>query len=290
MKSELQPRKEDRVHSDPLFSRNFEYDKLHQKVQLVGILNVTPDSFFDGGLYCCADRAIAHGHQLRNEGAHWIDIGGESTRPFAHPISQEEELRRVIPVIKALATEMPVSVDTRKAEVAAQAIACGARMINDTSGFTDPKMIDVAAASDVLCCVMHSQGSPATMQQDPQYPHGVVQDVLAFFEQRLAILEKAGIPKSRILLDPGIGFGKTVADCWALLRAIRLFHQFGCPIMLGLSRKSFLQKTLQKKANELLPASLICATVVTMQTPVWLRVHDVWAHQELLTILELLSI
>ncbi len=252
----------------------------------MGIINVTPDSYFSYSRYEDPSLAVAYGKQLVDEGADWLDIGGESTRPFSHPISEEEELRRVMPVIEALAPDFPVSIDTRKAGVAARALAAGARLINDTSGFTDPKMREVVANSEALCCVMHSQGPPATMQLHPYYPNGVLADVLSFFTQQLSLLEQEGISRRRILLDPGIGFGKSVDDCWALVRSIAQFHTFGCSVLLGISRKSFLQKTLNRNVDETLPASLICATVCTMQAPSWLRVHDVKAHRELLTLLE----
>lgn len=211
---------------------------------VMGIVNVTPDSFSDGGLHATPEAAVAHALELAAQGADILDIGGESTRPFAEPLPLAEELSRVLPVINGVlaggAVLPAVSVDTYKAEVARQALEAGAAIINDVSACAfDPGLLDVVAQLKPGYVLMHSLGRPKTMQMEPRYDD-VVADVCAFFDSRLAMLAKAGLPEDRVVLDPGIGFGKTLAHNVALLRNIGKFLSFGRPVMAGLSNKSFL--------------------------------------------------
>ena len=213
---------------------------------IMGIVNVTPDSFSDGGQYFDAERAIEHGLELAAEGAGILDVGGESTRPGAAPVSEEEELRRVVPVIRALRaqTQALISIDTFKATVADQALAAGADIINDVSGLThDPRMIKVARASTCGLVVMHMKGEPRTMQLNPVYAD-VVAEVAACFEERVTTLAAAGIDPRRIVLDPGIGFGKNLDHNLALLRSLPQLRVQGRPLVIGVSRKSMIGKVL----------------------------------------------
>jgi dihydropteroate synthase len=215
--------------------------------RLMGIVNVTPDSFSDGGLFLDSAAAVKHGRELVEQGSHILDVGGESTRPGAAPVGVEEELRRVLPVIEGLvealaSTPAPpqISIDTSKAAVARAALDGGASLVNDVSALrADPSMADVVAASGAECCLMHMLGSPLTMQQDPRY-EDVVDDVKAFLEDRLAFAVGEGIDERRILLDPGIGFGKTVAHNLELLCRLDELVALGRPVVVGTSRKSFL--------------------------------------------------
>jgi dihydropteroate synthase len=215
--------------------------------RLMGIVNVTPDSFSDGGLYLDRDAAIAHGLELVEQGADILDVGGESTRPGADPVGVEEELRRVVPVVAGLAQTMAtmpvrprISIDTSKATVAKAALAAGATLVNDVSALrTDAEMAGVVADSGADCCLMHMLGEPRTMQRDPRYLD-VVDDVKAFLEERLAFAVGEGIAERRILLDPGIGFGKTVDHNLALLRRLDELVALGRPVAIGTSRKTFL--------------------------------------------------
>jgi dihydropteroate synthase len=218
---------------------------------IMGVLNVTPDSFSDGGRFLDAGRAVDHGLQLVADGAEILDVGGESTRPGADSVSLEEEWRRVVPVIAALRpqTKALVSVDTRKAEVARAAIEAGADIINDVSGLRDPAMIEVAAQCDAGVIMMHMQGTPGTMQQQPRYDD-VVAEVAAFFGRRLDQLEAAGISRSRIALDPGIGFGKTLEHNIQLLRQLAGLRVDGRPLVVGVSRKSFIARLLDDPAMD----------------------------------------
>jgi dihydropteroate synthase len=213
--------------------------------RLMGIVNVTPDSFSDGGLYMNSDAAVEHGLELARQGADILDVGGESTRPGAEPVGREEELRRVVPVIEGLAARArkggtQISVDTSKAAVARAAVSAGASLVNDVSALrADPEMVGVVADSAAECCLMHMLGEPRTMQHDPRY-EDVVDDVKAFLEERLAFAVGEGIDERRLLLDPGIGFGKTVAHNLELLRRLDELVALGRPIVIGTSRKSFL--------------------------------------------------
>ena len=216
---------------------------------LMGIVNVTPDSFSDGGRLPNVDAAVAHGLGLVAAGADILDVGGESTRPFSAPVDVEEEWRRVGDVVRRLAAEsgVPVSIDTSKATIAARAVAAGAEIINDVTGLVgDPDMVRVAVASGVAVCAMHMQGTPATMQVDPRYDD-VVADIHAYLRMRRDALVAAGIPVERICLDPGIGFGKTHAHNMALLAHADRFLDLGVPILVGHSRKGFIGKLLEQR-------------------------------------------
>jgi dihydropteroate synthase len=211
--------------------------------RLMGILNATPDSFSDGGRYMDADAAVAHGRELLAQGAEILDIGGESTRPGAEPVAVEEELRRVLPAIEALAPGIgdgQISIDTSKARVARAALNAGASFVNDVTALRgDPEMVGVVAAARCDCCLMHMRGEPRTMQREPRYEE-VVAEVKAFLEERLAFAVAEGIAEQRILLDPGIGFGKTREHNHELLRRLDELVALGRPIVIGTSRKSFL--------------------------------------------------
>ena len=211
--------------------------------QVMGILNVTPDSFSDGGAHDGPEAALARAEAMVAQGATLIDIGGESTRPGAVEVPVAEEIRRTAPVIESVAKalDVPISIDTRKADVAREALDAGALMVNDVAGFTfDPALAPLCAARGAPVCVMHAQGDPETMQDDPRYDD-VLLDVYDYLEARIAALEAAGIPRRRIVTDPGIGFGKTMAHNLALLARLSLFHSLGCPILLGASRKGFIK-------------------------------------------------
>ncbi|WP_347310350.1 dihydropteroate synthase [Defluviimonas sp. SAOS-178_SWC] len=211
--------------------------------RLMGILNVTPDSFSDGGRFDAPAAALAHARGMVAAGADILDIGGESTRPGSADVPEGDEIRRTAPVIAALVAgglDAPISIDTRKSEVARAALDAGAAIVNDVAALNyDPDLAELAASRNVPVCLMHAQGTPATMQDDPRYDD-VLLDVYDFLAKRVAAAEAAGIPRERIAVDPGIGFGKTVAHNLALIRGLSLFHGLGCPILLGASRKRFI--------------------------------------------------
>jgi len=254
---------------------------------IMGIVNVTPDSFSDGGAHATPQAAIAHGLQLAAEGADILDIGGESTRPGAQPVSVAEELARVIPVITGLAgrTTARISVDTRKAEVMAAAKEAGAHIINDVSALShDPEALAAAAASGLAIVLMHAQGDPRTMQQAPYYEH-VVLDVFDYLEARIAACERAGIARARLIADPGIGFGKTLAHNLELLASLSLFHGLGVPLLVGASRKAFIGTlTGIEEPKQRLHGSLAAALAIAAQGAQLLRVHDVAATRRALTV------
>ncbi|MEM7743857.1 MAG: dihydropteroate synthase [Pseudomonadota bacterium] len=246
--------------------------------RVMGVVNVTPDSFSDGGRLRSAEMAIGHGLSLVDAGADLLDIGGESTRPGAEPVPAAEELARVLPVIDGLIAAgcpVPISIDTRKAEVARQALAAGARLFNDVSALThDPESGHVAQEAPALC-LMHAQGDPRTMQNDPRY-EDVLLDVYDFLEARLAAADISGLDPARIVLDPGIGFGKTEAHNLALIRRLSLFHALGCPILLGVSRKGFIGRISgENRAEHRAPGSIAAGLAGLDQGVQILRVHDV---------------
>lgn len=249
---------------------------------LMGVVNVTPDSFSDGGRFyeqdrLDADRAVEHALQLAADGASILDVGGESTRPGAASVSVEEELARVVPVVERLAgeTDAAISIDTSKAAVARAALAAGARIVNDVTGLAgDPEMLSVVADSDCRVCVMHMQGTPRTMQADPHY-EDVVADVMAYLAERRNALETAGIARERITLDPGIGFGKTFEHNLELLRRIGAFHELGCRLLVGHSRKRFLGQILGDPEADRTAATVGVAVWLASQGVQVIRVHDV---------------
>jgi len=253
---------------------------------MMGILNVTPDSFSDGGQYDSTAAAIQHAQQLIRDGADIIDVGGESTRPGADPVSAEEELRRTIPVIEAVASEseVPISIDTTKAIVAEQAVAAGASIINDISGLTmDERMLDVCRHTDAGICVMHIQGTPQTMQQNPVY-EDVVLEVTQHLQRCLDRCDQAGISLDRICVDPGIGFGKTADHNLQLLRAVRVMQDcLQRSLLIGHSRKRFLSHILGRSVEERLAGTIGVSVGLAAQGVDVLRVHDVGAVRDALT-------
>ncbi len=252
---------------------------------VMGIVNVTPDSFSDGGRFFDAEAAIAHGLKLARDGADLLDVGGESTRPFSEPVPPAEELRRVLEVVEALARESgkPVSIDTSKAAVAAAAIEAGAEIINDVTALTaDPQMPAVALQSGAAIVAMHMLGTPQTMQIEPRYDD-VVAEVAEYLRARRDALLAAGIAPERIALDPGIGFGKTHAHNLALLSTCWRFHELGCPLLVGHSRKGFIGKVLGDKTADTAAGTIGVACALGAQGVQIVRVHDVAAvHQALL--------
>lgn len=259
--------------------------------QLMGILNITPDSFFDGGKHIHINNAIESGKKFEKIGVDIIDIGGESSRPFATPVSLDEELDRVIPVIEALKSEVKtlLSIDTYKPEVAKKAVEKGASMINDITGFTNPLMQQVAKETGAKIVIMHMLDTPQTMQKKPFYPNGVVEDLLTFFKKQIDTLLKLGIELNQMILDPGIGFGKTVQDNITLISSIHRFKELGVPIMIGASRKSFLGKILNKSTSDLLPATIAINTIALLGGASYIRVHDVQEHRDLIDLVNTLS-
>ncbi len=250
---------------------------LDEKTHLMGILNVTPDSFSDGGLYMDPDKAISHGIELASHGADIIDIGGESTRPGAKPLSPDEEVRRVIPVIETLAAEVeiPISIDTYKSFIAEKAIEAGAEMINDISGLKfDRKMAHVAANHDVPVVLMHIKGTPEVMQLDAHYDC-LLTDIMEYLEQSIDIAEGAGIDARQIIIDPGIGFGKSVEDNLKIIRHLAELKSLGKPILLGPSRKSFIGKILNADMDQRDEGTLASISAAIMNGANILRVHDV---------------
>ena len=242
---------------------------------VMGIVNVTPDSFSDGGKFLARDRAIAHARKLIEDGADILDIGGESTRPGAAAASLQLELDRVMPVLQALAGEgVPISIDTQKAAVMQAAIVAGAAMINDVNALQADGAIAACAAANVAVCLMHMRGSPQTMQQQPDYAD-VVSEVSDFLTARVATCEAAGIARERIVIDPGFGFGKTVEHNFTLLRQLRKLVALGYPVLAGYSRKSSLGAVTGRPVEERLAASLTAAIIATQNGATILRVHDV---------------
>lgn len=242
---------------------------------VMGIVNVTPDSFSDGGRFLDAASAIRHARRLVEEGADILDVGGESTRPGSETVPEEEELRRVLPVIEVLAsdTAATISVDTRKPAVADACLRAGARVVNDVGGLRDPAMREVAARHGAAVVIMHMQGTPRTMQQDPRY-HDVVHDIAAYLQAQAALAREAGIRD--IAIDPGIGFGKTAAHNFEILGRLGEFVALGYPVLLGPSRKSFLAKVPRAAANEQrLEGTIAACVAAAMQGVSVLRVHDV---------------
>jgi dihydropteroate synthase len=252
--------------------------------RLMGVLNVTPDSFSDGGEWLGLEAAVRHGRALAAEGAELVDVGGESTRPGAVAVALDEELRRVVPVVEALARGEPearVSVDTSKAAVAEAALAAGATYVNDVTAFrADPAMAALVAQAGCECCLMHMLGEPRTMQDDPRYDD-VVDDVRAFLEQRVAFAVGEGVAPDRIHVDPGIGFGKTLAHNLELLRRLDEIAALGFPVMVGTSRKSFLGRLTGREDPHNRVASTVATSVMALERGATLfRVHDVAANAD----------
>lgn len=259
---------------------------------LMGILNITEDSFSDGNQYLSPDKAISHALQMQSEGADIIDIGAESTRPGANPVAEETELKRLIPVLKALKDNIsiPISIDTTKSKVALEAIEAGASIINDISALSfDPLMGGMLAAhKNIDIVLMHMQGTPKTMQKKPQY-HDVVTEIYAFFEERLSFCDALGISKDRIILDPGIGFGKTLDHNLDIINSLARFKELGCRVLLGASRKSFISYIYPSDAQNRLGGSLSAALIAHQNRADIIRIHDVSAHKQFFGVLSALE-
>jgi dihydropteroate synthase len=263
---------------------NFRFDLSRPLV--MGIVNVTPDSFSDGGLHLERDAALKHAHQLIAEGANILDIGGESTRPGAKPVGVQEELDRVLPVIEGLrGAPIPVSIDTRKPEVMQAAITAGAQMVNDINALQDAAAMNCVAASNVAVCLMHKQGDPQTMQQQPHYQN-VVAEVCAFLRERTEAAQAVGIQRDRIAIDPGFGFGKTLEHNLSLLRELKRLTEPGVPVLAGLSRKSMLGALTGREAGQRLPASIAAALIAVQNGANIVRVHEVGATVDALKVWE----
>ena len=254
---------------------------------VMGILNVTPDSFSDGGTHNTLVEAVKHANLMINAGATIIDIGGESTRPGAADVSVEEELARVIPTVEAIAQrfEVWISVDTSKPEVIRESARVGAHIINDIRSLTEPGALEAAAETGLPVCLMHMQGQPKTMQDAPKYAD-VFADVERFFVEHIVRCERAGIAKAKLLLDPGFGFGKNLSHNYELLARLGEFHHFGLPLLVGMSRKSMVGQLLNVGPTERLSGSLACAVIAAMQGAQIIRVHDVKETVEALRVVE----
>ena len=252
----------------------------------MGVLNVTPDSFSDGGEFLDADAAVAHAARLGDEGADIVDVGGESTRPGAEPVPEEVELRRVVPVVERVAQTQgqTVSIDTAKLGVAEAAIQAGATIVNDVTAFrVAPELAGLVASAGATCCLMHMQGEPRTMQADPRYDE-VVSDVKAFLEERLAFAVGEGVPEERVWLDPGIGFGKTLEHNLELLRRLDEIVAIGRPLVIGTSRKSFLGKITGRPEKERLAGTIATNVIAYERGAAVFRVHDVAATVDALRV------
>ena len=251
---------------------------------IMGIVNVTPDSFSDGGLHATTEAAVAHGLCLIEEGADILDIGGESTRPGSLPVPLDEELKRVLPVLEGLNhANRPLSVDTQKPEVMREALRAGASMVNDVNALAAKGALQTVAKSDAAVCMMHKQGEPLTMQANPQY-RDVVSEIKVFLASRVEAALAAGVTRERIVIDPGFGFGKTVEHNLALLRNLEQFRGIGVPLLVGLSRKSALGKISGRETGERIYSSLAAALIAVVKGAKILRVHDVQATRDALAV------
>ncbi len=255
--------------------------------QIMGILNITPDSFSDGGKFNQFNDAMDHVQSMIMAGATIIDIGGESTRPGAAEVSLNDELNRVIPLIKAIRENFDVwiSLDTNKTAVMIAGIEAGIDIVNDIRALQDDDALEVVANANIPVCIMHMKGQPRTMQNNPQY-HDVLQEVCDFLQQRIDVCIAAGINKRNIIIDPGFGFGKTIEHNYHLLAHFKHFHQFGVPVLAGMSRKSMITKLLGKPTSEAIVGSVVCATLAAQQGAQIIRVHDVVATQDALRVLK----
>lgn len=256
-----------------------------ERPHVMGILNVTPDSFSDGGRFKQLELALAHARQMMEEGATLIDIGGESTRPGAPDVSEQEELDRVIPVVERMVQELDVmiSLDTSKAAVMRAGCAAGCHLINDVRALLEPGALAAAAEADVPVCLMHMQGQPRTMQAEPHY-EDLLGEVRAFFDERIAACLDAGISRRHLLLDPGYGFGKTVAHNYQLLAGQQKLLDYGLPLLVGMSRKSMIGNLLGRPIDERLAGSLACALIGLQHGARIIRVHDVRATMDALRV------
>lgn len=245
--------------------------------QVMGIVNMTPDSFSDGGNYNNLDDAMRRVDSMIQAGASFIDVGGESTRPRAAEVSVEEELDRVIPLVEKIARyfDVWISVDTSKPQVITESAKAGAHLINDIRALTEPGAIEAAAKTQLPVCIMHMQGDPKTMQNAPHYQQDIYQEVDQFFTQHINRCINAGIERQKIILDPGFGFGKTLQHNYRLLAKLKNFHHFGLPLLVGMSRKSMIGQVLNVPPQERMIGSVSCAVIAAMQGAQIIRVHDV---------------
>ena len=265
-----------------LYCGNFQFDLSRPLV--MGIINATPDSFSDGGQHLQCNAALAQAQHLIAEGADILDIGGESTRPGALPVSAQQELDRVSPIIEGLRhAPVPISIDTCKPEVIRAAIASGVGMVNSIDALRDASALHEVASSNVAVCLMHKQGEPKTMQAQPKYQN-VVTEVSNFLGERIAAVESAGIQRNRIVIDPGFGFGKTLAHNLALLSELENFTEFGVPVLAGLSRKSMLGTLTGQDVAQRMPSSIAAALIAVQRGATIVRVHDVRATVDALKI------
>jgi len=259
------------------------------KIKVMGVLNVTPDSFSDGGLFASSDNAVKQAEKLISDGADILDIGGESTRPFADPVGTEEELQRVIPVIETIRSkfDIPISIDTMKAEVARRALMAGANLINDISALrADPEMIQVVKSCDAPIVIMHMQGTPQDMQVNPQYDN-IVEDVLTFLNERIDWITSHGVARKRLIIDPGIGFGKKLHHNLSLLKHLEAFSTLDLPVLLAHSRKRFLGEiTGVEEELERDFATAVVAALSSLKKINMVRVHNVAATRQALNIAE----
>lgn len=248
---------------------------LLDRSHVMGILNVTPDSFSDGGQFTHLDAALKQAEKMVNAGVSFIDIGGESTRPGAPEVSLQEELDRVLPIIEAVHQRFDtwISIDTSKAAVMEEAVKAGADLINDVRALQEPNALEVAAKANVPVCLMHMQGQPRTMQTNPSY-QDLFTDISSFLSERIDACQSVGIAKDKLILDPGFGFGKTLAHNYQLLAELERFHQFGLPLLAGMSRKSMVFKLLDVEPKMAVSGSLACATIAAMKGAQIIRVHD----------------
>ncbi|NVK54453.1 MAG: dihydropteroate synthase [Alteromonadaceae bacterium] len=258
--------------------------------QVMGILNVTPDSFSDGGKHNSLAAAVSQAHAMVEAGATIVDIGGESTRPGAPEVSLEEELDRVVPVIEAIRrhSDVVISLDTSKAEVMRQGLAAGADMINDVRALRESGCRQVVAEFNVPVCLMHMRGQPRTMQESPHY-HDLLSDIEAFFDEQIAACVGAGIRRDNILLDPGFGFGKTLEHNYKLLNSLSRFHKYDLPLLVGMSRKSMIGNVTGQPVEKRLAGSLAVATIAAMQGAQIIRVHDVAETKDVVDIVSYLN-
>ena len=242
---------------------------------VMGILNITPDSFSDGGKFTHLDAAIKQAEKMVNAGVSFIDIGGESTRPGAPEVELQQELDRVLPIIEAIHQRFDtwISIDTSKAVVMEEAVKAGADLINDVRALQEPNALEVAAKANVPICLMHMQGQPRTMQSNPIY-NDLFVDVSRFLEERISACQSVGIAKDKLIIDPGFGFGKTLAHNYQLLANLERFHQLGLPILAGMSRKSMIFKLLDIEPKQAVSGSLACASIAAMKGAQIIRVHD----------------
>lgn len=265
-------------------------DLYSQRPHLMGILNVTPDSFSDGGLFIGCDAALRQAQRMVEQGATIIDVGGESTRPGADPVSVEEEIRRVIPVIEAISASLDVviSIDTSKPDVMSAALAAGATMINDVLALTNPGALDVAANSDVPICLMHAAGTPQTMQTSPHYEN-VVAEVITFLQERVTACVEAGIARERLVVDPGFGFGKTLEHNLELAQNLERFSCLSLPILVGVSRKSMFGAILDAEVDQRLYGSLAMTALLLDKGASIVRTHDVAATRDVMKVVAAMS-